>query len=896
MIIATKSPHEREEAETERLVRPLPKLKPPRHDRRRERVEVDEDPDLETKDKDKSLNYKDVGGSMVARLLARFARETPKPPKKVKVRLKDTGHVTEISEETLRESPSKYEKYEEEEGGPKEPSGGGSVHDLAKGDAKLETSFKELTNPKSDLGGLAEGNPNLPAAAIFKTVKFPPEIKTLGDLVKALRSAPKAKPGKPAPKTPAPEAPTSKAPASEGPTPKDPKAETSAPDSPQEESESPEPSKPRKAPKEPKKPTPKDKETAAKVRDQWLAKGRQNQEAFQEYARNLPTTEEKDGQTVFFDPKTKKRVPFESLSPEAQTKLISDFSAKSKQKSQDAQLEALDPKVQDTLAALADSRSPVSIKLQEYKAEGHKLDEISVEKLLPELKGVKLPAHLGSLAALVKAAPRLVQLKKKRQEAEAPPKRREPTKAEKTAAMDRLLDALPPNVAGRFFNLHPDDVEDLVSSYEKFSKVAPKDLETTLEAAKGFTLNPQKVQGEPKYGFSPIVKDDGKPQLDFNGNPEFEKKDFKDLSSEEKAIAKQRHRMEVVAASMVTRERMSKGLEKAGVPSHIAPKMADVTLTASSSPPRERERKMKEAARTLFTQAASGYLGASYEPDERFGSAPIRQAPKRLTDSERTKLLKASERLGPEGQMAAVAHLQGEDYYQVHQKYLSSGSEDRISERDTPEQIAKKLKDASSELEKAAKAYPKGVTGALDDPGMVFRTRARQMLSQLDPDKSAAVGKLLSANPQKMTRKDREEAREWLKDVRSSDQHATAYSSYGGANWQMATHDQLRHAVRTALYHGVKPYPKGPEGFTRYPRWQQAHQRDLAASDFEVVLASAAEWLKSPILTKSVEGMVPDARYRAALDLAISHAADGKYNRAFSPPLYDLLLASLANQ
>ena len=34
---ATKTNPEREDEEAERLVRPLPKVKPPRHDRRRER-------------------------------------------------------------------------------------------------------------------------------------------------------------------------------------------------------------------------------------------------------------------------------------------------------------------------------------------------------------------------------------------------------------------------------------------------------------------------------------------------------------------------------------------------------------------------------------------------------------------------------------------------------------------------------------------------------------------------------------------------------------------------------------------------------------------------------------------------------------------------------------------
>jgi hypothetical protein len=126
---------------------------------------------------------------------------------------------------------------------------------------------------------------------------------------------------------------------------------------------------------------------------------------------------------------------------------------------------------------------------------------------------------------------------------------------------------------------------------------------------------------------------------------------------------------------------------------------------------------------------------------------------------------------------------------------------------------------------------------------------------------------------------------------------ASLYSSYGSRNWQMATTPpsirDVRQAVRTAIYHGVEPYPKGHEGFAPYPKWNQVHQCDLGAADFSAILTAAKGWLKSPVLSKSIEGMVPDARFRAALDLAIH---EGKYNRAIAPPLYNMMLAKLAGQ
>lgn len=82
LYTATKSQAEKEEEEALRLVRPLPKKKPPRKDLRRERIEQDDD-ETETqgadKDRDLSLNYKRVA----SRWLARIAGKVPhdKKPK-----------------------------------------------------------------------------------------------------------------------------------------------------------------------------------------------------------------------------------------------------------------------------------------------------------------------------------------------------------------------------------------------------------------------------------------------------------------------------------------------------------------------------------------------------------------------------------------------------------------------------------------------------------------------------------------------------------------------------------------------------------------------------------------------------------------------------------------------
>lgn len=64
---ATKSPSEREDEQVEHQIKPAPKKKPPRYDRRNKRIEdKDTDSHVDEKDKDLSMNYKDIGGSETA--------------------------------------------------------------------------------------------------------------------------------------------------------------------------------------------------------------------------------------------------------------------------------------------------------------------------------------------------------------------------------------------------------------------------------------------------------------------------------------------------------------------------------------------------------------------------------------------------------------------------------------------------------------------------------------------------------------------------------------------------------------------------------------------------------------------------------------------------------------
>lgn len=75
--VATKSDAQREDEAVEKLVKPAPKAKPPRHDLRNERVKAERDPDLDTTDDDLSLNFKKVArrvlvAGMAVRVAARY--------------------------------------------------------------------------------------------------------------------------------------------------------------------------------------------------------------------------------------------------------------------------------------------------------------------------------------------------------------------------------------------------------------------------------------------------------------------------------------------------------------------------------------------------------------------------------------------------------------------------------------------------------------------------------------------------------------------------------------------------------------------------------------------------------------------------------------------------------
>jgi hypothetical protein len=93
---------------------------------------------------------------------------------------------------------------------------------------------------------------------------------------------------------------------------------------------------------------------------------------------------------------------------------------------------------------------------------------------------------------------------------------------------------------------------------------------------------------------------------------------------------------------------------------------------------------------------------------------------------------------------------------------------------------------------------------------------------------------------------------------------------------------------RKAVYWGVEP-----NAVESYPEWSQPQSRDLTDQDFSRILASARDWLSSPVLSEDIDGIVRDTQLRAALDLSIQ---TNNYRNAIHPKVYNDLLARLAGK
>ncbi len=773
---ATKTHGERQDEEAERLVRPAPKLKPPRHDRRRERVQVDSD---EEEDKDLSLNFKTIGGSLQERISWRYMIAAPKAPK-IKVRHRETGKVVNVTEDTLKAEPGKYEKIEESEDNQDSKSfeRGEALRSLTKTDSQLEGAFKSLLNPKSDLGGLAEANPSLPAKSVFKTVPLPEGVETIGDMVEALRSkAPKVKPA-------------------EG----KPKLETTPVEMPMEEAKKERP----------------DQKPAAPLPAEAPAEGSLKEEA---------------------------KASEEGQAPEE--------------------------------GGPAESKMP---------AESESAPES------PEAEKAGIP----------------------------PAKRRAVSEDERMEAASLIMDTFPDDVATELLarNLHPDDVSSLVDSYHT-SKSLPLKGSSPSEFAENassfYELNPDRVK-PPKTG----------------KNAEGKIVAFDELAPDEKAEATRQHQMRVVAMSLAAKDVLTRELSmpsftgKPQIPQDLAATVATFMLRKGG------EKAGKRLSEKIFQSALESGTGLNNED----GTPARPMKPEAIQG-----FLK---HLSPGAKALAAGYLQARDYHLAKSHFLGMGDE-HISERSRPRDIFAAMKRAKDYFEGRAKVY--GVEGS-HRAQSTFQVRLLSKLRALAPDSYRGVRQLMATDQKESY--DREKAK-FEKDLKGWEERKKAWDAqqpaYRGkpfseprpeeprkpplyhlavdpkqarrdakqmwedakaqnvsADVKMKAASILRRFTypcaqtmgqgsdKTGVYHGVDPKAQYP---VTYPGWQQGHQRDFDRADFEAILGAARSWLKAPVLSTAVEGVVPDQQFRAALDLAIR---DSKFDGQVQPGVYNELLAKLAGE
>jgi len=396
--LATKDKPEREDEEVDRLHRPSPHVKPPRHDKRREQIQPDADPDLDESDPDLSLNRREVGGSSVAqRVLARLLQAKGAETDKVTVRNTETDKVVQVNPETVQENPGKYEEVKDDGSEAEEPHLTTAIRERLKSDPGFASMAKALSDPKS-MGKIDDGKP-LPETL----AKVFPGLKTFGEARKTVSEASKASPpakkvppvkllddAKPKPvhppRPPRPQKPAKPAPPDvpnkdrpdkdaprdtydgkpkeEGPKPpskrylddeklKPPGAPSPgpkpAPSSKDEPAKPPaEPAKQEGQEKPPTQAEPTRQEGQAKPTpkaqtpfDDWVAKGGLSDPGFQEYLDSAPENLRTPGTPVLvWNPQKKTREPFADLPPEQQKAHFEEWSADTKAKQQEAEAKA----------------------------------------------------------------------------------------------------------------------------------------------------------------------------------------------------------------------------------------------------------------------------------------------------------------------------------------------------------------------------------------------------------------------------------------------------------------------------------------------------------------------------------------------------------------------------
>lgn len=907
---ATKDTYEREQEEAERLVRKNPKYKPPRRDRRREDMEAERDPDTDRDpdlkgDPDMSLNYKNVGGSLDLRQYVRVALNE----EKVKVRKKDDGKVVMVSPETLkdREKGSQYEVVEDEEEKPRTPSeekrepADVSQQPASPSASKHQENHRLLSelagqNPatesklraffKSDLGYMAmgspkdpnSGNPNLPAQPFFPEAKLPPSIKTLGDVAEALKLGPLKKPKAPA-ETPQPKADKPKA--------ERPKGLTDTPEF-------------QEAVKQ---------HVAEAVKEALKSVGPEVAKAIVEGFKGIGGGKPSEAQAPAETPKAAPTPPPEAPKAEAPPK--------------PPESEKKPPKVPDE-APKPKKKNPWEGKRPVDKREVEEVQTLVARTLPPRMASKFMSLHPDDAKQLVAAYDGMKKLGPFKDDGDyeqglknlkatftldpteiAPPKTWRKGKKEipfdqltpeeqKTAHDSHRMQVLAMNVAMR---------ERAISTLKK--KGLPASLaaqSVDLEIAKpAVGKNPEdhakvaaeesrKLHEATKSRFVAAVASDKEPISEADRRKaltatkslnekaqklayaELQANDYKSIS--EKYLTGPGGLSEHDPSSKFI-AKMNAALDEFKTRSADYPKDVVKDNPDPAKVFRERvlarlqsENEVKyEAVREFFTKRDAD----EYDRDLK----AFKKAEKSYED-EFKRYSKRFVKWQAERDAAEKAHSESQSPYRT--------SFDFRPPPEPPQQpISPVMPEGYYLVRRAQAPHTNKVKKQVDD--IFHRMGLSESTGAADSDLKSKAKETARRVVDKLKSKFRRKKKEAC---------VNPYSSYRYQDLTMGTPVSPGFESREAVYHGVDPYRKDEPFDQPYPEWAQAHRSDLGPSDDGKILSAAREWLKSPVLSRSIEGMVPDARFRAALDLAIRDTNDGKYSGAIDADKYNSLLKKLA--
>lgn len=282
--------------------------------------------------------------------------------------------------------------------------------------------------------------------------------------------------------------------------------------------------------------------------------------------------------------------------------------------------------------------------------------------------------------------------KGERDKGESKPARRKFSEEEQFRARERLYAALPPNLARKFFDAHPDDVRNILSEYKAF-KAAKVDVPIE-KLAETFQLDPEKVP-PPKE----VLVGAKKVPLDS-------------LPKEEQEERIRSHQLTVVAASMAARSAAIKKMRSAkGLSGAMAARIVDSSLKVLALPKGgPREEAQRKEAKKLFLKNSSPKVNPS---SERFGGGGSENV-NRTPESSRKEALSNVAR----SQRALLrAVYSGEDFAYGLSRFGPN-------KKDTPREIA-------SKLGKAEKFFSTS-RGSEIDTLHLFLSRVRETLEKME--------------------------------------------------------------------------------------------------------------------------------------------------------------------